>query len=61
MHGTGFRNQEKIESYIRVKQGQREHISDFLQRLTKAIQVVVTDPKARCVLIEKLAFENANL
>ena len=38
---------KRIESYIRVKQGQREPFSDFLQRLTKAVQIGVTDPDAR--------------
>ena len=36
-----------IKSYTRVKQGQREPFSAFLQRLTKAIQIGVTDPDAR--------------
>ena len=49
------------ESYTRVKQCQREPLRDVLQRLTKAVQIGVTDPEARCVLIESLAFENANL
>ena len=48
-------------NHIKVKQGQKEPFSDFLQRLTKAGQIGVTDPKARDVLIESLAFENANL
>ena len=46
---------------MRVKQCQREPFTDFLQRLTKAIQLGVTDPEARCVLIEYLTCENANL
>ena len=52
---------KRIELYIRVRQGQREPFSDFLQRLTKTVQIGVTDPEARGVLIESLAFENANL
>ena len=52
---------KKIGSCIRIKQGQREPFTDFLQRLTKAVQLGVTDPEARHVLIESLAFENANL
>ena len=39
----------------------REPFSDFLQRLSKVVQIGVTDPEARQVLIESLAFENANL
>ena len=60
MLGTGIQEPRKrVESYISVKQGQREPFSDFLQRLT--IQIVVTDPEDRHVLIESLAFGNANL
>ena len=53
--------EKRIELYIRVIKVLRGTFSDFLQRLTKAVQVGVTDPEARCVLIESLAFENANL
>ena len=35
---------KRIESYIRVKKCQQELFSDFLQRLTKAIQIGVRDP-----------------
>lgn len=52
---------KRIKSYIRVKQGQREHFSDFLQTLSKAIKVGVTDPEARYILIKTLTFENVNL
>ena len=34
---------KRTESYIRVKQGQREFFTDFLQRLTKSVQLGVTD------------------
>ena len=51
---------KQSKSYIRVKQGQREPFSDFLQRLTKAVKIV-TQVEARQVLTESLAFENANL
>ena len=37
---------QRIGSYIRVKQGQREHFSDFLKTLRKAIKVEVTEPEA---------------
>ena len=37
----------RTESYIMVKQGQRALFSDFLQRLTKTVQIEVTDPEAR--------------
>ena len=51
-----------IESLTRVKLVKRvKHFSDFLQTVTKAIQIGVKDPDARQELIESLAFENANL
>ena len=49
----------RTEPYIRVKQNLREPSSDFLQRLTKAVQIEVTDPDARQVLTESLDLENA--
>ena len=52
---------KRVESYLRVKQGQREPFSDFLQRLTRAVQIGVTDPEARCIIIESLAYENASI
>ena len=30
-----------------VKQGKIEHFSDFLQRLTKAVQIELTNPLAK--------------
>ena len=50
-----------MESYLRVKQGQRECFSDILQRLTKAVQIGITDPEARHKIIESLAYENTNI
>ena len=41
--------------------GPREHFSDFLKRLTKAVQIGIVDPEARWVLSESLAMENSNL
>ena len=52
---------QRIESCINVIQGLREKVSDFLQRLTKAVQIRVADPEARCVLIESLDLKNENL
>ena len=52
---------KKVESYLRVKEDQRQPFSDFLQRLTRAVQIGVTDPEARCIIIEFLAYENANI
>ena len=51
----------RFESYIRIKLGQREHLSDFLQVLTKAVQIGVSESDARWILTESLAFENTNL
>ena len=46
--GQGSRTRKKrIESYTRVKQGRREHFSDLLQRLTKAVQIELTNPHAK--------------
>ena len=44
-----------------VKEGEKECFSDFLQRLTTAVQIKVTNSEARHALIESLAFENANI
>ena len=48
-----------MESYLRVKEGQREPFSAFLQRLLRAVQIGITDPEVRCIIIESLAYENA--
>ena len=37
----------RTESFIKVKQNPREPSSDFLQKLTKGVQIEVTDPEAR--------------
>lgn len=50
-----------MESYLRLKQGQRDPFSDFLQRLTRAVQIGITNPKARHIIIKSLAYENANI
>ena len=52
---------QRVESYIMVKQGQREPFSDFLQILTKAVQIGIPDPEARHIVIESLTYENANV
>ena len=52
---------KRTDSYLRVKQGQREPFSEVLQRLTKAVQIGVNDSEARHKLIESLACENAKL
>lgn len=52
---------KRTEPYTEVIQGPKELVSEFVQRLTKAVQLGVPDPDATQVLIESLAFENANL
>ena len=49
-----------VESYLMVKKGQRETFSEFLQRLTRDVEISITDPEARHTIIESLAYENAN-
>ena len=59
---TGFKNQERELSHILELNRVRENLLvTFLQRLTKAVQMGVTDPEVRHVLIHSLAFENADL
>ena len=53
--------ERKVESCLRVKQGQREPFNNILQRLTKAVQIEVIDLEARRVIFEALAYENVNL
>ena len=50
-----------VESYLRVKQAQRERFSEFLQRLTRIVQIGITDPEPRLIIIESLAYEYANI
>lgn len=51
---------ERVESYSKVTQGPRERFSEFLQRLSRAIDLQITDPNIRRLLTESLAYENAN-
>ena len=41
--GQDSRTRKRLESYIRAKQDQREPFIYLLQRLTKAVQIGVTD------------------
>ena len=62
MVGSGFRNQVKeLNPIPGLNRARKKFFSDFLQRLTKTVQIGVTDPEARQVHFESLAFENANL
>ncbi|KAL6067262.1 hypothetical protein STEG23_006100 [Scotinomys teguina] len=51
---------KKIESFTKVKQGPKESFTDFLQRLTSAVNRMIPDIEARKIVAESLAFENAN-
>ena len=49
------------EIYSKIFQGPREPFTDFLQRLTIAINRAVSDTNLRQILTESLAFNNANI
>lgn len=49
------------EIYSKIFQGPREPFTDFLQRLTIAINRAVSDTNLRQILTESLAFSNANI
>ncbi|XP_052610186.1 oxidized purine nucleoside triphosphate hydrolase isoform X1 [Peromyscus californicus insignis] len=51
---------KKTESFTKVIQGPKESFTDFLQRLTSAVQKMVPNSEASQIIIESLAFENAN-
>ena len=51
---------KKLESFTKVVQSPRETFTDFLHRLTSAVHRSVRDSEARRIIIETLAFENAN-
>ena len=42
---------EKIESYVKIRQGPREKFTSFLERLSRAVQLEVADIETREVLI----------
>lgn len=49
-----------LEPLTQIMQGSKETFTEFLQRLTSAIQRSISDPHAKKALTETLAFENAN-
>lgn len=51
---------ETIKPYTKVVQGPRERFTEFLERLSTAVELQVTDSDSRRILIESLAYENAN-
>ena len=50
----------KIESFTKVLHGPKEDFMDFLQWLTSAVNRMIPNSEARQIIIESLAFENAN-
>lgn len=48
------------ESLSTIRQGPKEAFTDFLQRLTPAVNRIASDPEIRQLIIEVLAFEKAN-
>lgn len=54
-------SQKRSESFTKNIQSPIEAFTNFLQRLTSAINRIVSDSKVRQLLIESLPFENANL
>lgn len=51
---------EIMQPYTKVLQGPRERFTEFLERLSRAVEVQVANPESRRLLIESLAYENAN-
>lgn len=51
---------KKSESFTKIIQGLKEDFTDFLQRLASAVNRIAPDSEVRQILIESLAFENAN-
>ena len=50
----------KVESFAKDIQGPKETFTDFLQRLTSAVNRMIPNSKARQIIIESLDFEIAN-
>ena len=51
---------KKIESFTKVIQHLKEKFTDFLQKLTSAVNKMIPNSEARQIIIESLTFENAN-
>lgn len=63
MLGTRLKKQGKgLNHLLKIVQGPKEAFTDFFfsQRLTSAVNRKVSDSKARQIIIESLAFGNAN-
>ena len=51
---------KKTESFTKLIQVPKEVFMDFLQRLTSEVNRMIPNSEARQIIIESLAFENAN-
>ncbi|ERE66692.1 RING finger protein [Cricetulus griseus] len=51
---------EQLEAYAKIEQGQTEPFKDFLDRLTRAVDIQVADPAIRHSIVYTLAHDNAN-
>ncbi|ERE73838.1 Retroviral nucleocapsid protein Gag containing protein [Cricetulus griseus] len=51
---------ERLETYTKIEQGQTEPFKDFLDRLTRAVEIQVADPAIRHSIVYTLAYDNAN-
>ncbi|XP_016827320.1 uncharacterized protein LOC103161659 isoform X1 [Cricetulus griseus] len=51
---------ERLEIYTKIEQGQTEPFTDFLGRLTRAVDIQVADPAIRHPIVYSLAYSNAN-
>lgn len=50
---------KRTESFAKVIQYPKETFTDFLQRLTSAVNRMIPNSESRQIIIESLAFENA--
>ena len=61
MLGIKLKNQERdISHLLKLCKAQKKLSMVFLQRLISAVNRIVSDSEVRKILIESLAFENAN-
>lgn len=51
---------KRSTSFTKIVEGSWKTFTDFLQRLVSAVNKALSDPNVSQVLIERLAFENAN-
>jgi hypothetical protein len=53
-------SEKRSELFIKIIQDPKEAFTEFLKRLTSAVNRIVSDSGVRQILIKSLAFENAN-